>query len=146
MTLIRNLRLAAALAGVIVAGGCTIGEGQAGKLEYASLTLGSSQIVFIATNGKVQNGPLTIVRGATSTMIAEFHDGDDNLNSEIHGGGYQVSIVSSNPGIVTFTRIGAFTGSVNAVSTGTADLAVSLTPLSGGKTTFGPYNVPITVN
>jgi hypothetical protein len=146
MILSRRVGLAVSLAASLAAGGCTIGEGDPNKLEYAQLTLGSSQIVFIATNGKVQNAPLTIQRGATSTMIAEFRDGNDNADAEIHGGGYEVKIVSSNPGVVTFTRIGAFTGSVSGVSTGTADLAVSLTPLAGGKTSFGPFNVSITVN
>lgn len=106
------------------------------------LTVGT-QIITIDDLLGVTGGPIAINVGARA-VTAVFLDEDGDV-MEVHDDEFELRIVPASTSIVTFTRTGAFAGTLTGVVAGNTTVAVSLWHLEEEHTDFGPFNVALTV-
>jgi hypothetical protein len=104
------------------------------------LTVGSQTVIF--TEGGAQSG-LTIPNG-NATVTATFFDEDGDAIA-LHDDEFEVRIVPPNTNVVTFTRTGAFTGTLNGVADGTAVVEVGIWHLDENHYDFGDFDLNVTV-
>lgn len=103
------------------------------------LTIGTATVDVTA--GGASRG-VDVPRGATS-IDAAFLNANGNPVTLPASSTYALDVVSSNTQRLTFTRTGAFSGSLNGLQTGAVTLSVSL--VHGSHTDFSPRTVNVNV-
>jgi hypothetical protein len=108
------------------------------------LIIGGTDTVTVAENGAVTGGPITI--DATTSIAAEWLRDDGTPDPIVDGATFELAVVVANTGIVTFTRTGAFAGTLTKVAAGTTSATFGLLHVDEGHEDFGPFPVSIVVN
>ena len=127
--------------------------------EVASvrLTIGGTtlQIVTIATNPgcAVTGGPINLTVGQARTLAATFlndaGDPDPVANDAATfklGGNEGQADPTPTPGTITFSRTGAFTGTLTGSAATSGTVFLSLLHVEEGHEDWGPCSVPISVS
>jgi hypothetical protein len=103
------------------------------------LTIGQTT-VDVTSSGASRD--VDVPRGAT-TLAATFINNNGTTVTLPSATTYALDVVSSNTGRLTFTRTGAFTGTLNGVLSGAATISVNL--VHGSHSHVGPRTVNVTV-
>lgn len=114
--------------------------------EVATLRLivGGSDTIEVATGGAVTGGPITIA--GNTTVVAEWLRGDGTEDPVVDATTFELAVEVDDESIVTFTRTGAFAGTLNKVAAGSTSATFALFHVEEGHEDFGPFPVSITVN
>lgn len=100
------------------------GDDHAEEVDAVRLTVGS-QVVEVDIGGAVTGGPIAIPAGSSVAVTATFLDHDGDL-IQLHADDYELRLEPQAAGVVTFTRSGAFAGTLTGVAAGQTSLAVLL--------------------
>ena len=143
---VRYLTAAAALAAVAACNDTTEPEEHDDEVAAIRLTIQQGGTTFgpytIRPGPTVTPSPFRVPVG-TSTVTATFLDADDDVVTP-DAGEHTVDLQSVSPaGALTFTRTGAFAGTLVAPAAGTATLTVCLT--HGGHCDVSVPNVAVTI-
>lgn len=111
----------------------------ADEVAIIRLTIGTQ--VFNITEGGAQGG-LTIPVGS-HPVTAVFLAADNDVLTL--GSDFRLDFNTENSSVVTFTRTGALSGTLNGVAAGTAVVRVGLFHLEEGHYDFGTHPVNVTV-
>ncbi len=134
-------RYAAVLLLSLVAAACKESTEPDDEPEVASmrLTVGSSTVT-VAENGQVTGGPLRITT-ANQTITADFLKADGSVESRVTDAEFRFDITGGTG--VTFTRTGAFAGTIRGAAAGTTTVTVSLFHLIENHEDFGPFPLSV---
>lgn len=103
----------------------------------------AEQTVDITRSG-AQAG-ITLPVNLAAAVTAEFLD-DDGDPVDLHDDEFELRVVPQNASLLTFTRTGAFGGTLTGLTAGEVTLAaVSVFHLDEGHDDFGPFNVGVTI-
>ena len=105
------------------------------------LTVGAQ--VIDVTEGTVTGGPI-VINGNTN-LSATFLKADGSVETLVTADEFELRVTPANTNLVTFTRTGAFAGTLNRVAAGGTQLEVALFHLIEQHEDFGPVDVAITV-
>jgi len=125
---------------------CTDDEEPIGSSDPADavvtirLTIGQETVDVTASGAS--RSSVDLPRGAI-TLAATFLNANGTAVTLPSSTTYALDVVSSNTGRLTFTRTGAFTGTLNGLLTGSTTIAVNL--IHGSHSHIGPRNVTINV-
>lgn len=111
----------------------------ADEVAIIRLTIGSQ--VFNITEGGAQGG-LTIPVGS-HPVTAVFLAADNDVLTL--GSDFRLDFNTENASVVTFTRTGALSGTLNGVAAGTAVVRVGVFHLEEGHYDFGTHPINVTV-
>lgn len=116
-----------------------------GEPEVATmrLTVGS-QTINVADDGTVTGGPITIPVGSTA-ISAQFLLASGQPEPLVKPDVFQLTVSSDNAGVASFTRGGAFNGSLVGGAKGTTILRFALFHIEEGHEDFGPFPVTVVV-
>jgi hypothetical protein len=93
----------------------------------------------------VTSGPITI--SANTAFTAQFLKDDGTPETLVTDAEFRLDVTPANTGFVTFTRSGAFAGTLNRVAAGSTTIEFALFHLEAMHHEWGEgQNVPITVN
>jgi hypothetical protein len=120
-------------------------EGAEPEVVMMRLTIGA-QTITVSDNGTVTGGPIAITATGTVTVSAQFLRDDGTPDPLVTDALFQLNADPANAGIVTFSRTGAFTGTLTGVSAGSTTIEFSLFHISEGHEDFGPFPVPVEVS
>jgi hypothetical protein len=119
-------------------------EDPAEAIESVRLTIGASTVT-LNTSGTVISGtsPIVIPAG-THVVTATFLDGAGaSINAEL--GEFEMRLTPANAALLTFTRTGAFAGTLTRVAAGSTQLSFVLWHIAEGHEDLGPWPVNVTV-
>jgi hypothetical protein len=133
------LPLVAALSALTGCGSDPV-EPEEPEIGSIRLTVGSQTLVI--TEGGPQ-GTLTISGASSSVSVAFFDDVGDSMTLDADE--FELRLTPANTGVLTFTRTGAFTGTLNRVSAGSTTMTVSAYHKVEQHDDFGPHTVSVTV-
>lgn len=149
----RALRLGAAVAAISFATACDdddpLEPGEEPNVEIMQLTLGAQgpigpQVVTVRLGGVVTGGPIRLGLGPR-TVTATFFRADGSADPNVNSTSYELSVAGLNTNVATFSRTGAFTGTLIGVSNGTTAGRFGLYHRAEMHDDFGPFPVSITV-
>ena len=117
-------------------------EPEVATLRLVFPSLNDTVFVDVAT-GNVTSGPITI--SANIAFNAQFLKDDGEPETLITDATFELRVTPVNTAMVTFTRTGAFGGSLNKIATGSTTIDFELYHL---EEMHGEWtrSVPITVN
>jgi hypothetical protein len=107
------------------------------------LTVGT-QTIDVADNGAVTPAA-GITISANTNLTATFLKADGSAETLVTADEFELRVTPANAALVTFTRSGAFAGTLNRLASGSTQLSVELFHLIEQHEDLGPFNVPITV-
>jgi hypothetical protein len=107
------------------------------------LTIGS-QTITINELGTVTGGPILLPR-ANTTVTAVFLDEDDSIVTGLDAE-FRLEVTIGNTTLATFTRTGAFSGTLAGVAAGQTTIEFALFHVAENHEDFGFFPVPTTVN
>jgi hypothetical protein len=117
-------------------------EPEVATLRIIFPSLNDTVFVDVET-GTVTSGPITIA--ATTAFTTQFRKADGSTEGLVTGADFRLDVTPANTGIVTFTRSGAFAGSLNKVAAGATTITFALFHLAEAHNEF-ERPVSITVN
>jgi hypothetical protein len=138
---------ALALASLVAASACKKDEDQEPEVASVSLTVGTATITINST-GVVTGGPITVTRPNSVAISASFKRADGTQDEIAHGADFELQVTSANTGLLTFTRTGAFAGTLAGVAgpaAASTTIAVALFHKVEQHADFGPFNVTVNV-
>jgi hypothetical protein len=108
------------------------------------LAVGNQVVTVRRSDGAVTGGPIVIGQGATN-FSATFLDGSGNPVSGLDD--FELRVTPANPGLVTFNRVSALSGTLNRVQVAPAStqLSVQLWHQEEQHADVGPFNVPLSM-
>jgi hypothetical protein len=113
------------------------------EIAALRLTVGS-QVVTVDDSGNVTGGPILIAVGNTSIAAAALDENGDVM-ADVTAAEFRLDVVSANAGVVTFSRTGAFAGTLAGVAAGQTSIDVSIFHLEEMHEDFGEFPVSVTV-
>ena len=109
------------------------------EIDAVRLTLGAQTVTITSLN---TTGTVTIPVGTTA-ISAVFLDADGDV---LHlGSEFELRVTPAASGAVTFTRTGAFAGSLQATAAGTTTMQIQAFHLEENHPDFGPFTVTVIV-
>jgi hypothetical protein len=142
----RTFRLAAATAlipAALLAVACSTEPDLEPQVATMRIAIGG-QTIDVDDAGVVTGGPIVIA--ATTSFTVSWLRADGSPDPLVTADEFEVQVVPTNTGLVTFTRTGPFAGSLNRVAAGSTTISFALLHVEENHEDFGPFNVPITVN
>lgn len=142
----RMLRVAGAmLLPLALAGGCVVGTGGTEPAVATLLLLfpGNDTVFVDIGSGVVTSGPITTF--STVDFTAEFFAENGTPDGRVTDARFRLDVTPTNTSIVTFTRVGSFSGRLNKVTTGDTQIAFALVELAAARNVFA-RSVAISVN
>ncbi|MGE0160321.1 MAG: hypothetical protein AB7T31_12995 [Gemmatimonadales bacterium] len=135
------------LAGGMVLAGCNDDPVVEDEPEVATmrLTIGS-QVVDVDDTGAVTGGPIALTTGVNPTVTAQWLKADGSAETLVTSGVFELRAEPANTAVVTFTRTGAFAGTLDGLTAGSTQIEFSLFHLEEGHEDFGPFDVDVTVS
>jgi len=136
-----------ALIALVAASGCKKDEEPEPEVASVVLTVGTATVT-ISSTGAVTGGPITVTRPNQASISASFRKADGTQDPVAHGSQFELQVTSANTGLLTFTRTGAFAGTLTGVTgpaAGSTTIAVSLFHTVEMHADFGPFNVTVNV-
>lgn len=107
------------------------------------LTVGS-QSIDVADDGTVTGGPISIPVGST-TVSAQFLLANGQPEPLVTADVFQLNVDSDDASVASFSRGGAFNGTLVGAAAGNTILRFSLFHIEEGHEDFGPFPVPVQV-
>jgi hypothetical protein len=120
-------------------------EGAEPEVVMMRLTVGAHAIT-VSDNGTVTGGPIAIAASGTVTVSAEFLQADGTADPLVTSAQFQLNVDPADAGVVTFSRTGAFAGTLTGAGAGSTTIEFSLFHISEGHEDFGPFPVPVEVS
>jgi hypothetical protein len=133
------------LAAGLLCAGCAGEEPDVEPTVTAIRLLVGAQTVEVSDNGTVTGGPIQLSAGQDVTLTATFLGAAGAVETGISAAEFEIRVEPADEGIVSFTRTGAFAGTLAGGSAGSTTVAVALFHLVEMHEDFGPFNVPVTV-
>ena len=110
------------------------------------ITIGS-QTVDVDVFGTVTGGPITLTTTVDPAVTVQWLILDGSPDPLVTAAEFELRVEPANTGIVTFTSTGAFTGTLNGVTTGSTTIEFILWHLEEDHDEFGEgVPVPVTVS
>ncbi|MDA0330327.1 MAG: hypothetical protein O2958_15145 [Gemmatimonadetes bacterium] len=107
------------------------------------ITVGA-QSIDVADDGTVTGGPISLSVGSTSISV-QFLLANGQPEPLVTDAVFQVNVESDNAGVVSFTRVGAFDGTLVAGAAGSTTVRLALFHIEEAHEDFGPFPVPVVV-
>ena len=95
------------------------------EVETLRLTIGTQTVSVNIDSGVITGGPVVIQRGNTN-LLAVFLRADGTPDPLVTATTFRLEVTSSNNAVLTFTRSGPFTGTLNGLQAGTATVSFAL--------------------
>ena len=108
------------------------------------LQIGTQTINMATSNGAITGGPVVITRATATPLSATFLRADGTPDPVVQASTFELRIATVSGG-VTFSRTGAFAGTLTGPTAGAASVSVLLYHLSEQHEEYGPFTMPITV-
>lgn len=141
------MRLSAlAIVSLAAVTGCKKDELPEPDVASITLTVGTSTITI--NNSGVASGPITVTRPNPVAISASFRKADGTQDPVAHGAEFEAEVTSANTGLLTFTRTGAFAGTLAGVAgpaAASTTIGVALFHTVEQHRDFGPFNVTVNV-
>jgi hypothetical protein len=115
-------------------------EDPADEIATIRLTIGAQTVDMTDSNSP----SVTIPRQANAVAVTFLDAAGVTLPNNLFGD-FEIRLESENAARVTFTRTGAFTGTLTGLSAGAAVVQVSLFHIEEGHNDFGPRPLAVTV-
>jgi hypothetical protein len=112
------------------------------EVAAVRLTIGT-QTVTVNEGGTVTGGPINLTAGGSSAVTATWIRSDETTVTGLEAD-FELRIIPTNTGIVTFTSTATFAGTLNGVAAGTTTVQVQLFHLEEQHGDFDQL-VPVTV-
>jgi hypothetical protein len=128
-------------------GACSSATDEEAEPEVVTLRLTvGAQTITVSDNGTVTGGPIAISATGTVTVSAEFLRDNGTADPLVTSAQFQLNADPADAGIVTFSRTGAFAGTLTGASAGSTTIEFSLFHIAEGHEDFGPFPVPVEVS
>jgi hypothetical protein len=101
----------------------------------------AGQTVDITTDGASRS--LNLVRGNNTVTATFFRDNGNEL--QLGTNDFEIRLTPANTGVATFTRTGAFAGTLAGVATGSTQVSVELFHKIDQHAHLGPVQVTVNV-
>lgn len=115
-------------------------EDPADEIATIRLAIGAQTVDMTDSNSP----SVTIPRQANAVAVTFLDAAGSTLPNSLFSD-FEIRLVSENAARLTFTRTGAFTGTLTGLSAGAAVIQVSLFHLEEGHEDFGPRPLAVTV-
>ena len=139
----RGFLVAAAVAGLATAVACF---DEVGPINLATMMIylpGNDTVLVDIESGAVESGPIEMFGDVD--FSTEFFATDGTPDSRITEVNYRLDVTPANTGLVTFTRVTQFSGSLNKLGTGTTEISFALFSLEAQEYLFD-WSVPVSIN
>jgi hypothetical protein len=103
-----------------------------------------TQTVTVSSSGVVTGGPIVIPTGNTA-ISATFLLPNGQVETKVDAATFRLDVATDNAAMASFTRIGAFNGTLVGGTKGSTVLRFALFHLAEQHNDFGPFPVPVTV-
>jgi len=139
---VRDRLAGLALIAVLAMTACSKTEEGEPDVSTIRITAGTVT-VNITKAGVVTGGPIVVTHGTSIAISGAFLKSDGTPETAIVDPTYRLDVSPAAGGLVTFTRTGAFAGTVNGITAGSTTVGVALFHVADNENHVGPISVPV---